>query len=730
MRTLRYALGTRRWMVLGGGMGVLVVMTLMVLAFNAGSDPASAASSGPEMVLNIKGGNCDDPIRPTKCDVPAGGSFTLSVDALGIPAGGYTLMQTAIELGTKLIYTQTALSTDEIAWPDVEPAIITRFMLGTVQFHGGLTGFIPPLPVSTYVGNVVEIALGCPLILDDSPLALALLPAGHPDAGTSGTLFKDAAGTDIVPKVSSLTINCLAPTPTPTDTPTPTNSPTPTPCLPEGCPATPTPSISEKELIPSTIFDGFSSVWLDGDTAIVGAMYDDTQGLDSGSAFIFERHFGGFQNWGEVKKLSASDPTPGWFFGNSVSVSGDTAVVGMWDTWGTSTGAAYVFQRDHGGVNNWGQVAKLVGSDSESEDHFGWGVAISGDTIVVGARYHDAAGSAAGAAYVFERNQGGPSYWGQVRKLVGADTAAGDFFGRKAGIDGDTIVIGAHGNDAVGSHTGAAYIFQRDHGGPENWGQVKKLLASDAEAKKNFAFGLAIKGELVIAGTSGPNTGSAYVFGRNQGGPDDWGEIKKLAETPDETFGDDVTIDASLAVVAASGGSRVFDASAGGADNWGEVGSVTRTGSVSIHGTTVLVAGGKTAWIIELVPVPYPTSTPTSTPIPAPGPDSDGDGCSDNREIGLDERLGGMRDWQNPHDFYDVLGPGAVLPKDGVIDLPNDVLGVIQHFSPDGASPYDVQFDRGPSSGPNPWNMTAPDGVIDLPNDILGVINQFNHSCQ
>ncbi len=76
-----------------------------------------------------------------------------------------------------------------------------------------------------------------------------------------------------------------------------------------------------------------------------------------------------------------------------------------------------------------------------------------------------------------------------------------------------------------------------------------------------------------------------------------------------------------------------------------------------------------------------------------------------------------------------MLGPGAALPIDGIIDLPNDVLGVIQHFAPSGAAPYDVRFDRGPSSGPNTWNMTAPDGVIDLPNDILGIILQFNHSC-
>ena len=111
--------------------------------------------------------------------------------------------------------------------------------------------------------------------------------------------------------------------------------------------------------------------------------------------------------------------------------------------------------------------------------------------------------------------------------------------------------------------------------------------------------------------------------------------------------------------------------------------------------------------------------------------DSDGDGCTNGQEAGPDETIGGQRDFLNPWDFYDVLGPGAALPTDGIIDLPNDILGVIQHFAPLGTEPeYDVQFDRGPSAGPNPWNMTAPDGVIDLPNDILGVIQQFNHSCQ
>ena len=131
---------------------------------------------------------------------------------------------------------------------------------------------------------------------------------------------------------------------------------------------------------------------------------------------------------------------------------------------------------------------------------------------------------------------------------------------------------------------------------------------------------------------------------------------------------------------------------------------------------------------LTITPTPTPTITLTPTKQPDSG-DTDGDGCSDQRENGPDETLGGLRDYKNRWDFYDVLGPGAALPIDGVVDLANDILGVIQRYAPSGAPPYDVQFDRGPSSGPNPWNMTAPDGVIDLPNDILGVILQFNHRC-
>ncbi|MCH8850467.1 MAG: hypothetical protein IIC89_06555 [Chloroflexi bacterium] len=120
--------------------------------------------------------------------------------------------------------------------------------------------------------------------------------------------------------------------------------------------------------------------------------------------------------------------------------------------------------------------------------------------------------------------------------------------------------------------------------------------------------------------------------------------------------------------------------------------------------------------------------TPLKPKLTKPG-DTDGDGCPDEHENRLDETQGGLRDYLDPNDYYDVLGAGQSLVHDGVIDLPNDILGVIQHFSPAGAFPYDVRFDRGQTIGANHWERAAPDGVIDLPNDILGIILQFNHNC-
>ena len=114
-------------------------------------------------------------------------------------------------------------------------------------------------------------------------------------------------------------------------------------------------------------------------------------------------------------------------------------VVGAY-TKNSNTGAAYIFERNQGGAENWGQVQKLTASDAAVNDQFGRSVAIDVDTVVVGAWLKN---SNAGAAYIFERNQGGAENWGQVKKLTASDAAAGDDFGSSVSINADTVVVGA-----------------------------------------------------------------------------------------------------------------------------------------------------------------------------------------------------------------------------------------------------------------------------------------------
>ena len=401
---------------------------------------------------------------------------------------------------------------------------------------------------------------------------------------------------------------------------------------------------------------------ISGDTAVVGAYLEDAGGSDAGAAYVFQRDEGGAGNWGEVKKLTASDAQAGDNFGISVAVSGDTAVVGarFEDAGGSQAGAAYVFQRDQGGADNWGEVKKLTASDAQAGDRFGVRVSISGDTAIVGTTFAE-------AAYVFQRNEGGADNWGEVKRLTASDAQAGDRFGVRVSISGDTAVVGADLEDAGGSDAGAAYVFQRDQGGAGNWGEVTKLLASDAEASDGFGGSVAVSGDTAVVGATGEDAvatfaGAAYVFQRDQGGADNWGEVKKLTASDAGTgdlFGGSVAVSGDTAVVGATaedaggaeaGAAYVFQRNQGGAGNWGELKKLLASDaqaadsfgwSVAISGDTAVLgaifedAGGTdagAAYVFE-------------------EPDADNDGLPDS--------------YENKHACLDPLVDDAAADPDG-----------------------------------------------------------------
>ena len=256
----------------------------------------------------------------------------------------------------------------------------------------------------------------------------------------------------------------------------------------------------------------------------------------------------------EIKKLLAGDGAANAQFGIGTDLDGDTLVIGanQDSESGANAGAAYVFERNLGGPNAWGQTKKLTPIGAAALANFGVSVAIDGDTIVIGAFAEE---GFAGAAYVFERNLGGPDNWGEAGRLTSSDRAGGDTFGTAVDIDGDLVVVGASGN----ASNGAAYLFERDFGGAANWGEIKKLVAADGNAGDFFGRAVAISAGSVIAGAYNDSdavsgAGSAYVFDQDQGGPGNWGEAKKLiAGVPGsfEYFGWSVEIDADLVIVAA-----------------------------------------------------------------------------------------------------------------------------------------------------------------------------------
>jgi len=277
------------------------------------------------------------------------------------------------------------------------------------------------------------------------------------------------------------------------------------------------------------------SVSISGDYAIVGAYREDEDASGAnpltlaGSAYLFERDGSG--NWAEKQKIVASDRGAGDYFGNSVSISGDYAIVGAYredeDASGanplTLAGSAYLFERD--GSGNWAEKQKIVASDRGIGDYFGHSVSISGDYAIVGAYREDEDASGAnplplaGSAYLFERD--GSGNWAEKQKIVASDRGIGDYFGLSVSISGDYAIVGAYreDEDASGINTlpdaGSAYLFERDGSG--NWAEKQKIVASDREEFEGFGLSVSISGDYAIVGApfeyeDTTTYGSAYIF--------------------------------------------------------------------------------------------------------------------------------------------------------------------------------------------------------------------------
>jgi len=342
------------------------------------------------------------------------------------------------------------------------------------------------------------------------------------------------------------------------------------------------------------------SVDIDGDTIVVGAYAEDGDGTGqenddesfAGAAYVFVRSGG---TWTQQAYLKASNAEANDRFGYSVAIDGDTIVVGAYaeDGDGSSesnndaydAGAVYVFVRSG---TSWTQQAYLKSCNIDAEDNFGWSVAVDGDFIVVGAYGEDCDGtskmnndaSMSGAAYVYVRSG---DFWVYKSFLKASTIEAFDYFGYSVAIDGETIVVGAYGEDSDGTGesnngakgAGAAYVFDFDG---VFWNQVAFLKADNTEDHDFFGDSVAIDGDTIVVGATGEDgdgtspanndasdAGAAYVFVRDGTTCTQQGYLKADNAGQDDCFG--VSVDIVGDKIVAGAGFEASDGSGPGNDD-------------------------------------------------------------------------------------------------------------------------------------------------------------------
>jgi hypothetical protein len=326
------------------------------------------------------------------------------------------------------------------------------------------------------------------------------------------------------------------------------------------------------------------TVDLSGERMLVGTRL---QPVDR-AAFLHERDAGGPGTWGEVERLVASDAIDGEFYGDQVAIDGERAVVGAERHvhGGIAAGAAYVFERAANG--DWVEVAELLPQTPVDLLQFGFTVAISGDWILVSAvGDYDEEG-----IHFFRRGPNGvwalhqffPVHLHWAVALDGSDALVGRFgipalvfrfeptadawtqvatiapppmsgnnWGTAIGLSAGEALIASRLSYAHGIDAGSAHLYARDQGGPENWGLVRELLPTVPGPGLRFGDAVALDDGTAVVTTQnedqvglGPDVGAAYTYRRDEGGTDNWGLVAKLRPldaAPMKHFGTSAAID-------------------------------------------------------------------------------------------------------------------------------------------------------------------------------------------
>ena len=264
-------------------------------------------------------------------------------------------------------------------------------------------------------------------------------------------------------------------------------------------------NLLQKFLAPDGAFDdqfGWS-VAVDGDYALIGSHLDDDKGGSSGSAYLFDVTSGDL-----LQKFLAPDGAFGDRFGSSVALDGDLALIGSRDGDGNEilSGSAYLFDLSSGDL-----LQKFLAPDGAIGDQFGFSVALDGDLALIGSRLDDDNGFNSGSVYLFDITSGN-----LLQKFLAPDGTSGNVFGQSVALDGNLALIGSFLSDDNGMDSGSAYLFDVTSGD-----LLQKFLAADGAFNDQFGFSVALDGDSMLIGSyldddKGSDSGSVYLFAREE----------------------------------------------------------------------------------------------------------------------------------------------------------------------------------------------------------------------
>lgn len=282
---------------------------------------------------------------------------------------------------------------------------------------------------------------------------------------------------------------------------------------------------------------------------VAGAPFDDDamiqgSGNKTGSAYLYARDAGGANAWGEASKIVALQRGIGDEFGyaSDVNEAGNLVVVGARKARpsGVTTGAAWVFRRSGEG---WVEEARLVAPGLASGDEYGYSVALNGagTVLVVGSPKHrPPSANRTGAAFVFTRNAANQT-WTFVTRLNPTDGSTDDEFGRSVSVNGTVIVVGSPRHSPTSKKSGAMYAYRQQASG--SWALASKLRPAAGDNGDEFGHSVAVFGDWLAAGArldeaNGKKSGTVYLFQQSTTNPNQWTE-RRMLQSPQSGIDDE-----------------------------------------------------------------------------------------------------------------------------------------------------------------------------------------------